>query len=129
MWKNEQLECRTLIHENSTFLCLCIVRRPTTYVLRMFTPFKAFVWTPICFFIGSSIHRDVAVFHFHIHIHVFLWRLTCSACSHTPFNIMIMAINVEPDSRTSSSMVAPSCADPEGVWTSAPPPPWKITKI
>ena len=29
---------------------------------------------------------------------------------------MIMAINVAPDSRTSSSMVAPSCADPEGGW-------------
>ena len=27
---------------------------------------------------------------------------------------MIMAINVEPDSLTSSSLVAPSCADPEG---------------
>ena len=36
---------------------------------------------------------------------------------------MIMAINVEPDSRTSSSMVAQSCADPEGDRGSGPPPP------
>ena len=41
--KDEQLERRTLIHECSTFLCQCIVKRPTTYVLRMFIPFKAFV--------------------------------------------------------------------------------------
>ena len=40
------------------------------------------------------------------------------------FNIMMMAINVEPDSRTSSSMVAPSCADPEGgQGVRTPPPP------
>ena len=43
MLKYEQLERRTLFHESSTFLCLCIVKRPTTYVLRMFTPLKAFL--------------------------------------------------------------------------------------
>ena len=56
---------------------------------------------------------------------------------------MIMAINVEPDSRTSSSMVAPSCADPEGPDPPSPlenfknigffndtgPDPLKITKL
>ena len=54
---------------------------------------------------------------------------------------MIMAINVEPDSRTSSSMVAPSCADPEGFRTplensknkgflsNTGPNPLKITKL
>ena len=53
--------------------------------------------------VGSSLHHDAAVFHFLIHIHVFLWQLTCLACSHIPFvlafKIMILAINVEPDSR------------------------------
>ena len=52
--------------------------------------------------------------------------------AHTPFmlafKIMIMAINVEPDSRTSSSMVAPSCADLEG-GQGVRTPPWQITKI
>ena len=40
------------------------------------------------------------------------------------FKIIIMAINVEPDSRTSSSMVAPSSADPDGGGDrgSGPPP-------
>ena len=66
--------------ESSTFLCLCIVKRPTTYVLRMFTPFKAFVWTPICFCIGSSVHHDVAVFH--LQIHVFLWQLARTPLFH-----------------------------------------------
>ena len=53
-----------------------------------------------------------------------------------------MAINVKPDSRTWSSMVAPSCADPEGVRTpplenyknigflsNTGPVPLKITKL
>ena len=42
---------------------------------------------------------------------------------------MIMAINVEPDSRTSSSMVAPSCADPEGGGGLDPPPLENYTNI
>ena len=44
------------------------------------------------------------------------------------FKIMIMTINEEPDSRTSSSMVAPSCADPEG-GTGGLDPPGKLKKI
>ena len=41
--ENVQLERRTLIHESSTFFCLCIVKRPTSYALRMSTPFKGLV--------------------------------------------------------------------------------------
>ena len=44
------------------------------------------------------------------------------------FKIMIMAINVEPDCRTSSSIVMPSCADSEGGQGVRTPPPGKLQK-
>ena len=67
--KYEQLECRTLVNQSSTFLCLHILKRPTTYVFANAYSNGGFVWTPIFLhrLVGSSLHRDV-VFHSHIYL-------------------------------------------------------------
>ena len=54
------------IHESSTFLCLCIVKRPTTYVFCECLLHLKGMNTYISVKVGSSLHCDVAVFHLYI---------------------------------------------------------------
>ena len=73
--KYEQLERRTLMNQSSTFLCLHIVKRPTTYVFA-----NAYSNEDLYFCIGWLVR-------------VFIIRripcgdITCSACSHTPLRV------------------------------------------
>ena len=107
---NAELSWIRVIH----FSAFILWKDPQLTFLRMLTPFKGFVWTHIFVhrLVGSSLH----------HTSYFLWRHNMLSLLLTPLHvssdpiwlgvrllhskIMIMAINVEPDSRTLSSSIA-----------------------